>query len=63
MLVMVSVCCLVAGAVVLYSALGGGTAPFGDATTLELTGLLGLFVLPWLTLAADRAERRMRRAS
>lgn len=61
MLVVVSLGCVAIGAALLYAAWGIGPAQFGRASTVELAGLLGLFVLPWMTLAADRADRRMRR--
>lgn len=61
LLVVVSLCCVVFGAAVLYAAGGVGPTTFSRASTPELAGLLGLFVLPWMTLAADRVERRARR--
>jgi len=61
LLVLVSLACVGIGALLLYAAWGIGPAQFGRASTIELAGLLGLFVLPWMTLAADRADRRLRR--
>ncbi len=59
LLVLVSILCLGVGAAVLYTQVGA--SQLSRASTMELAALLGLFVLPWMTLFSTRLERRLRR--
>lgn len=59
LLVFVSILCVGVGAAVLYTQLGASR--LSRASTLELAALLGLFLLPWITLGSTRLERNLRR--
>lgn len=59
LLIFVSILCVCAGAIVLYTQVSA--AQLSRASALELAALLGLFVLPGLTLVSTRLERRLRR--
>ena len=59
LLIFVSILCVCAGATVLFTQVSA--AQLSRASALELAALLGLFVLPWMTLASTRLERRLRR--